>query len=144
MWSAPKPLIWSNFINSCWVQFVICKVIRSNFGSWCSWGKSLVNRINLHGLTVEKFIIQQMSPIWLMSRIWAKENLLLVFSSWPKDLQPNFCHLGRHIEWLMFKSNPSIQPLGQILWNQAVLLDQFFRDLYQVDKFWVKFYIIIT
>lgn len=59
---------------------------------------------------VETFIIQWISLISCMLRVWAKRNLVLTFSSRPENLTPNFCHLGCHIEWLMFGANPSIKP----------------------------------
>ena len=84
---------------------------------------------------VEMFIIQQMSPIrpmlrvwddvklvptspiWLMLRVWFEERLFPIYSNRLEGLAPKLCHLGCHMEWVSVLPNPSI--LGQIWWNQA-------------------------
>ena len=69
-------------------------------------GKVQWRELTFHGLTIEMFIIQRMSPIWPMLRVQVEKKLVPISSSQLDGLMSKLCHLGHHVEWVSVQVAP--------------------------------------
>jgi hypothetical protein len=76
---------------------------------------------------VEMFIIQRLTPIRVMLRVWAENKLLPISSSRPKGLVRKLCYLGCHMRWASVKVQPYYKVLGPAFMKLSDPIGPIFR-----------------
>ena len=86
------------------------------------------------------FVIQQMSPIRPKLRVWAKEKLVPISSSCPKNLAPELCHLRCHMGWVI----PSSHLLLMVTSERFLPAGDTFRVILASESHWLQPMLVLS
>ena len=109
--------------NFCGFNLVTCEVLSLDFKSRCSWGESVVKRINLswtNGRDVH-YAMDEPNPTHVESsgRGKVRPDFFKPAQRFGTKIVPTRTPHGMSE---CFEPNPNLKPLARIWWNRAILL----------------------